>query len=70
MFKLVAEKKGRGIPKGEYNIVKLAFEKVDPEEHATFRDIDTVATKQKMKHHSVVKNILTKNRDLIRDYHK
>jgi len=64
------EKRGRGIPKGKYDIIKLALEKEDPEEHGTYEDINETSRTQKMPKHAVVKGVLKTNRELIRHYHK
>ena len=70
MFTLSETKKGRGIPKGKYNIIKLALEKDDPEDSGTYTDITETSRSQKIPKHAVVKGVLKTNRKLIRDFHK
>ena len=65
MFNLEAKPRGRGIPKGEHKIIRVALRKQDPEDMRCFNKIDLVAKKRKTKRNQVAKEILKENVDKI-----
>ena len=70
MFKLVDEKRGRGIPKGKYHTLKIPFDKENQEEHDTYVDLDETSKKTNIPKHAIAKGVLKNNRRLIRDFHR
>ena len=65
MFNLEPKPRGRGIPKGEHKIIRVALRKEDPTDMRCYDKIDTVAKKRKTKRNRVAKDFLKKNMDKI-----
>ena len=65
MVNLEPEQRGRGIPKGEHKIIRIALRNQDQEDMRCFNKIDAVAKQKKIKRNRVAKEFLKENVDKI-----
>ena len=65
MIILEHTQRGRGIPKGEHKIIRVALRTKDPEDMRCFNKIEKVAQAKKIKRNRVAKDFLKENIDKI-----